>query len=1498
MSGQVGPGGGQVGPGGGQVGPAGASSLTPPSGVLTLVANPSATDAATNRATVGPGGGQVGPGGGQVGPGAGFILQRAAPPAVVMLTGGVPLSVAPSGVVGLEPPNPDQAPTGSTWIKAAGNPILEATEAWEGSAVLALRVIAQGGFYRGWYVGGDPSAVGYATCAVTDDPTVPANWTKDAGNPIFGNGSGGEADAVSSPCPVYRGGLYRMFYTQVSTGDLYVTTSLDGKSGWSTPIIAIARPSLSFLTMAHNNDYAGGGSFDNYLHAFTSADGLSWSALAANTQAASIYPASTYRDPSLLYHGGKWWICATGDGASTAFGVLSSSEFDAGWAHVASPSFAAVGATAVWAPHWFVDIDDSVHVLAAVQTSGSRKIYEIHPTNPAMTTWSTPVLVGGTGWASNSIDPDLTFWDGTYYLFWKDDGAGTLCLSTSSSPFSGYAAVHTGDWAGWKVGAGGGSIEGPKIVDLGDRWRLYFSQNSGYEANDIYCSETTDRTMATGWTTPAKLPSLDNYNHPLPIIRPGITEWGSTDAWFEDGSWKMLLAGADSIGRWHIYYAESLDGLGWTLGRGGAPYSSLRAAADGAAAGPRVRQVDNAYHVWFHAAPAAGNLPTDIYHSSTIDLATDAWSAPVMVLQHAGSEFEIDQVARPDIVVENGMAYLFYDGADTGAGTGAIGAASVLAIGGVTILIGEDPAHPGSVLEQLFNLGVPASELHQLWDFSAPPAASELHQFFDLSGLVGSALHQLFDVAGPVASRLDQLFDIVDVPSLGGDEIAGIPLLWYPLMIFDKAGVYIGSIKAFNVVNAPIRYLRSMRITNDGGMTFSIPRSSPDIGLVASDRLVLLQSRRGEDPWIGTMAPQASVRGVLEVECRDAWALLRDGPAITLEEEVSDNTPATALFAKVMALHNDARALTGEVNWELDLGGSRPFRGDAKFDADTLTTLETIIGRSRTEMAWRGRFEGGRLVPTLVVRDRFDAGAGAAIFDGPGGNIVAGVQVIEDPSPLVFSIRLRGETTELAKCLPAWAQWAIKDITPEVTVSVDPGDYRNRQRLDDQVDWGLSKAALAAQCNAILDWLYELYHTFLRAVHDIEGRPWHEGWAYLGPPDIYEPMSAGKDSLSRRAWKTRLQLVETFPDEPASAVMISEQSSQINLREWLIVRYNRVTGVQTVTVWAIPSVIGATLIKWTSTGSVTLYRVSGGRVVSRSTTGGATGAFVDPYNIRVYDPLARRYRNLRRIVNGPFALAYYVDPADPANTFVDLGADAAISQSSGDGSSLIDKIYPFERLAIENWDPRQQGIGQLLAKPTVFFGSPTTRPRWHITSFDVGGDARTSLTHGISASETDIEVESILGFPDPDLDAADFPFLAAIDEGLDEEQILVLSMTGTLWHVARGQGGTSALIHEAGAPVRRFGVDAWDGFPFPYSWPEGEQWAREELEELSKPRIDLDVHVSHEGDDQLTLDYGSSHAVDVATEGAAGRWTGTGRAIGWSTDAGGGETEVVLEWQQ
>jgi Glycosyl hydrolases family 43 len=272
-------------------------------------------------------------------------------------------------------------------------------------------------------------------------------------------------------------------------------------------VAVVAHGERTAVAMAHSQP-----SPNNFMHAFTSSDGVNW------TDLGQVF-ARGVRDPSLLYRNGSYWVAYTNvsgpTGAASDFGLAHAPSLTGPWTRVANVSTAAVGATSTWAPQLFVDVDGSVHVVVSLRVSGSRQLYELHPTNAEWSTWSTPVAVGGTGWAANTMDPNVTYWDGTYYMMWKDDDAGTICLSTSSSPFTDYRVLEIGNWAGWKQGFG--SIEGPQVIDVGTGWRIYFTHNSGYDAVDIYYSQTSDRTMTAGWSSPTVLSSFRGYNHPLPV---------------------------------------------------------------------------------------------------------------------------------------------------------------------------------------------------------------------------------------------------------------------------------------------------------------------------------------------------------------------------------------------------------------------------------------------------------------------------------------------------------------------------------------------------------------------------------------------------------------------------------------------------------------------------------------------------------------------------------------------------------------------------------------------------------------------------------------------------------------------------------------------------------------------------------------------------------------------------------------------------------------------
>lgn len=708
------------------------------------------------------------------------------------------------------------------------------------------------------------------------------------------------------------------------------------------------------------------------------------------------------------------------------------------------------------------------------------------------------------------------------------------------------------------------------------------------------------------------------------------------------------------------------------------------------------------------------------------------------------------------------------------------------------------------------------------------------------------------------------------------------------ISVFDKAGTLLGLINDYSIAESPSRV-----ISGRGGMTFYVPRNSPDVNLIRDDRLVAIQTELDDELWAGTMTVTESGGGMLQVSCDDAFQLLSDGVPLELEEEVPDNTPATSFFSTIIDRMNAERALTGEIQWAKDITGTKIFRGDLSVSGSPYQCVEAIARRSQTEFAWRAELNPN-LVLTFVARDEFSIAASTTFADGPGGNIVAEPRIIRDASPVVNYIRLRGQSTDIKRYLPDWAHWAVHEVTPEVEASVDPGEYRRRADLEVTVDWSLSKTQQRALAQRTLEVIWEMYSSFLRAVHDWMGRPFHEGWKYEGVPDSFGARGGGVDGMSRRTWTTRLQLLEIFPDEPVSGVMISDGHSLQNFRMWMIVEYDRLLGEQTVGVYPLPQTAGVSLVQWifaaTAGTQQTIYRVSAGRVVGTRVIDAPNTAYVAPYNVKIWYPAGNRYLNLRQFISTELSNGYWLDPSLSFNQFIDLGPEASLDYPDEGGSAFIGKMYDFEAYRVKDWDPRRDGVGELVAKKSAWAGGVTTRARWKIVSFDTGESASTQTIAGLSASDTQMEVQSVLGFP------PDPGFQITVDDGPAAEDMLVTAMAGGEWTVIRGWNGTTATLHEPGVQVRRLGGGSWDGFAFPYEWPDGQEYANALVQKLSQPSITININVANVDDLWSSIQLGSVHPINLSTEGASAGWVGDTRVRGYAVDAAAGKVELILDW--
>jgi hypothetical protein len=229
------------------------------------------------------------------------------------------------------------------------------------------------------------------------------------------------------------------------------------------------------------------------------------------------------RDPSLLLWNGNYWMAATQIASGHSFDVWHASDPSGNWTHLVVDVSGIGDVHYAWAPEWFLDPSQAtglgqVHILFAATTrgiDGPFRVYETHPVNQNMTSWSSPVEVTGDGLPSDQIDPFMVYAPnvGTpgkpYKLWYKENDGAFIEYMESASLISGYATVERGDWARWKDG---GSIEAICLVQLdGGGWRAYFNENVGLTTTGNFYSDSLDNW--TSWSARASIGTEHLMSH-------------------------------------------------------------------------------------------------------------------------------------------------------------------------------------------------------------------------------------------------------------------------------------------------------------------------------------------------------------------------------------------------------------------------------------------------------------------------------------------------------------------------------------------------------------------------------------------------------------------------------------------------------------------------------------------------------------------------------------------------------------------------------------------------------------------------------------------------------------------------------------------------------------------------------------------------------------------------------------------------------------------------
>lgn len=312
---------------------------------------------------------------------------------------------------------------------------------------------------------------------------------------------------------------------------------------------------------------------------------------------------------------------------------------------------------------------------------GSSVRIPLHP--PLDNSWSrsvaNPILSPTVAWEQTAVqEPIVTFEGGTTWKMWYRGGWGSEAIGYATST-DGIAWTKYASNPVYGLGGSGeaADVALPQVNKVGATYYL-FAVKHPFGIGGTNVSVVATSTDGIAWMTQSSSMTLPS----------GTTLWGNSTVWIEGGTtWYRLQEAGPSP--WQIYLYTSTDGLTWNIGNSGNALSTLQIATGGMYGGPTfvigssgepTPTFDGLYQLWYHASPVSGNLPTNIYHATSLDRITWTRTSPSPVLTYAGSGFEVDQVADPSLVVGPGTAYLFYDGDNNPSSAASIGVATTPAV--------------------------------------------------------------------------------------------------------------------------------------------------------------------------------------------------------------------------------------------------------------------------------------------------------------------------------------------------------------------------------------------------------------------------------------------------------------------------------------------------------------------------------------------------------------------------------------------------------------------------------------------------------------------------------------------------------------------------------------------------------------------------------------------------------------------------------------------------
>lgn len=219
----------------------------------------------------------------------------------------------------------------------------------------------------------------------------------------------------------------------------------------------------------------------------------------------------------------------------------------------------------------------------------------------------------------------------------------------------GYAESNDGvNWQpanGAILGGGAGGVSGHvcrnNVTKIDGVYYLTYSNGGGGHGETLWLATSAD---GLTFSTPRQLIDVGEWD--LDIANSSVIYWHD--------EWWVYYEAHTPPGFWAIgsAHGKTLD----TLTKTG-QIQELQQANGGMYGGVSVHVENGGLTMFYHAAPSAGVLPTDIYTATSTDGLT-WYPSPAPIIKRSQSWWQIDQVADPVFVAVNDKQFIYYDGCD------------------------------------------------------------------------------------------------------------------------------------------------------------------------------------------------------------------------------------------------------------------------------------------------------------------------------------------------------------------------------------------------------------------------------------------------------------------------------------------------------------------------------------------------------------------------------------------------------------------------------------------------------------------------------------------------------------------------------------------------------------------------------------------------------------------------------------------------------------------